>query len=38
VTVKAVLGGLDVPDDSGREATIIASAAVVVRLDPALLR
>ena len=38
VTVKAVSGGLDVPDEDGREPTIIASAAVVVRLDPALLR
>ena len=33
VTVKAVQGGLDVPDEDGRDPTIIASAAVVVRLD-----
>ena len=37
VTVKAVPGGLDVPDEDGREPTIIASAAVIVRLDPGLL-
>ena len=38
VTVKSVPGGLDVPDEGRREPTVIASAAVVVRLDPALLR
>ena len=38
VVVSVVKGGLDVPDESGRDATVIASAAVVVRLDPALLR
>jgi uncharacterized protein (TIGR02058 family) len=38
VDVNVVKGGLDVPDESGRDATVIASAAVVVRLDPALLR
>lgn len=38
VTVKSVLGGLDVPDEGRREPTVIASAAVVVRLDPAMLR
>jgi uncharacterized protein (TIGR02058 family) len=38
VAVSVVKGGLDVPDESGRDATVIASAAVVVRLDPALLR
>jgi uncharacterized protein (TIGR02058 family) len=37
VTVKSVPGGLDVADEAGREPTVIASAAVVVRLDPALL-
>ena len=37
VTVKAVPGGLDLPDEGGREPTVIATAAVVVRLDPALL-
>jgi uncharacterized protein (TIGR02058 family) len=37
VSVKAVAGGLDVPDEEGREPTIIASAAVIVRLDPRLL-
>ena len=38
VAVMAVAGGLDVPDEGGREPTVIASAAVVVQLDPALLR
>lgn len=38
VAVSVVKGGLDVPDEGGRDATVIASAAVVVRLDPALLR
>ena len=33
VTVKAVLGGLDVPDQAGGDVAIIASAAVEVRLD-----
>src|SRR5215204_5335690 len=33
VAVKVVKGGLDVPDDSGGDAAIIASAAVTVRLD-----
>jgi uncharacterized protein (TIGR02058 family) len=33
VTVRAVKGGLDIPDDDGRDAAIIASAAVTVRLD-----
>jgi len=32
-TVKAVLGGLDVPDQAGGDVAIIASAAVAVRLD-----
>ena len=32
-TVKAVLGGLDVPDQAGGDIAIIASAAVAVRLD-----
>ena len=33
VTVRLVKGGLDVPDDEARDAAIIASAAVTVRLD-----
>jgi len=33
VTVKAVKGGLDVPDDDGRDAAIIATAAVTVRIE-----
>ena len=32
-TVKAVIGGLDVPDQAGGDVAIIASAAVAVRLD-----
>ena len=33
VTVKAVKGGLDVPDDSSADIAVIASAAVAVRID-----
>jgi uncharacterized protein (TIGR02058 family) len=33
VTVRAVKGGLDVPDETARDAAIIASAAVTVRID-----
>jgi hypothetical protein len=33
VTVKAVEGGLDVPDPAGGDVAVIASAAVEVRLD-----
>jgi uncharacterized protein (TIGR02058 family) len=33
VTVKVVKGGLDVPDDDNRDMTVIASAAVAVRVD-----
>ena len=33
VTVKAVKGGLDVPDESSADIAVIASAAVVVRID-----
>ena len=33
VTVRAVKGGLDVPDQAGGDVAIIASAAVEVRLD-----
>jgi uncharacterized protein (TIGR02058 family) len=33
VTVKPVKGGLDVPDDDGRDAAIVATAAVTVRID-----
>jgi len=33
VTVRAVKGGLDVPDDDGRDAAIVATAAVTVRID-----
>jgi uncharacterized protein (TIGR02058 family) len=33
VTVKAVKGGLDVPDDEGKDIAVIASAAVAVRFE-----
>ena len=33
VTVKAVKGGLDVPDDDGRDIAVIATAAVTVRIN-----
>lgn len=33
VTVKVVKGGLDVPDESGKDTAVIASAAVEVRLN-----
>ena len=33
VTVKAVKGGLDVPDPGGNDIAVIASAAVAVRLE-----
>src|SRR5579862_2444618 len=33
VSVRVVKGGLDVPDEEARDAAIIASAAVCVRLD-----
>ena len=33
VSVRVVQGGLDVPDDSGGDSAVIASAAVTVRLD-----
>jgi len=33
VTVKVVKGGLDVPDDAGKDIAVIASAGVEVRLD-----
>ena len=33
VTVSVVKGGLDVPDDDGRDSAVIASAAVIVRFD-----
>jgi uncharacterized protein (TIGR02058 family) len=33
VTVKVVEGGLDIPDEEGNDVTVIASAAVAVRLD-----
>ena len=33
VTVKVVKGGLDVPDESGRDTAVIASAAVAVRME-----
>ena len=33
VTVRVVKGGLDVPDDDGRDTAIIATAAVTVRID-----
>ena len=33
VTVKAVKGGLDIPDEEANDLAVIASAAVVVRMD-----
>ena len=33
VTVRAVKGGLDVPDDTSGDVAVIASAAVTVRLE-----
>ena len=33
VIVKAVKGGLDVPDDQGGDVAVIASAAIAVRLE-----
>ena len=33
INVRAVKGGLDVPDDTSGDVAIIASAAVTVRLD-----
>jgi uncharacterized protein (TIGR02058 family) len=33
VTVKVVEGGLDIPGEEGNDITVIASAAVAVRLD-----
>lgn len=33
VTVQVVKGGLDVPDDTGDDVAVIASAAIVVRLE-----
>jgi hypothetical protein len=33
VTVKAVKGGLDVPDPEGNDIAVIASAAISVRLE-----
>jgi uncharacterized protein (TIGR02058 family) len=35
VTVKAVKGGLDVPDADNKDAAVIASAAIAVRIDVA---
>ena len=32
VRVRAVPGGLDVPDDDGADATVIASAAIAVQI------
>ena len=33
IAVKLVKGGLDIPDDMARDAAIVATAAVTVRLD-----
>jgi uncharacterized protein (TIGR02058 family) len=33
ITVNAVHGGQDVPDDDGSDRTVIATAAIVVRVD-----
>ena len=35
VTVKAVKGGLDVPDPEGNDPAVIASAAIAVRIEVA---
>ncbi len=35
VTVTVVKGGLDVPDEDGRDSAVIAAAAVEVRVDMA---
>lgn len=35
VTVKAVKGGLDVPDPDTNDPAVIASAAIAVRIEPA---
>jgi len=33
VTVKVVKGGLDIPDDTGHDTAVVASAAVAVRME-----
>ena len=33
VTARAVKGGLDVPDEDGRDRAVIATAAVLVRIE-----
>ena len=33
VTVTVTKGGLDVPDEDGRDSAVIASAAIVVSFD-----
>ena len=33
ITAKAVIGGLDVPTDDGKDKAVIATAAIIVRLD-----
>jgi len=33
VSVNVVKGGLDVPDETGRDTSVIASAAVAVRME-----
>jgi uncharacterized protein (TIGR02058 family) len=33
VTVEVVKGGLDIPNDEGKDVAVIASAAVAVRVD-----
>jgi uncharacterized protein (TIGR02058 family) len=35
ISVSAVSGGLDVPDDEGGDKAVIATAAIVVRVDMA---
>jgi len=35
VTVKAVKGGLDIPDPEGNDSVVIASAAIAVRIEVA---
>ena len=35
ITVKAVKGGLDVPDAANKDRAVIASAAIAVRIDVA---
>ncbi|MBV8777324.1 MAG: Lin0512 family protein, partial [Alphaproteobacteria bacterium] len=33
VSVRVVKGGLDIPDEEGRDTAVVASAAVAVRME-----